>query len=59
MPKKFDNRFIPKYIPNDLPWYERDGLDTWYQQNKCNDFLRDTDENFKEMKTANFDIITK
>ena len=59
MPKKFDNRFIPKYIPNDLPWYERGGLDTWYQQNKCNDFLRDTDENFKEMKTANFDIITK
>ena len=59
MPKKFDNRFIPKYIPNDLPWYERDGLDTWYQQNKCNDFLRDMDENFKEMKTANFDIITK
>ena len=40
MAKKFDNRFIPKYIPNDLPWYEKDGLDTWYLQNKCKDFLK-------------------
>ena len=55
--KKFDNRFIPKYIPNDLPWYEKDGLDTWYLQNKCNYFLRDTDEHFKEMKIGNFYLI--
>ena len=26
MAKKFDNHFIPKYIPNDLAWYEKDGL---------------------------------
>ena len=31
-----DNKFIPKCVPNDLKWYERDGLDTWYLQNKCN-----------------------
>ena len=41
MAKKCNNRFIPKYIPSDLPWYEKDGLDTYYLQNKCNDFLRD------------------
>ena len=55
--KKFDNKFIPKYVPNDLLWYESDGLDTWYQQNKCNDFLNDTDEYFKTMKIVNFDMI--
>ena len=54
---KFDNKFIPKYVPNDLKWYERDGLDTWYLQNKCNDFLNDTDEHFKQIKIINFDMI--
>ena len=27
-----DNKYIPKYVPNDLKWYEKDGLDTWYFQ---------------------------
>ena len=31
-----DIKLIPKFVPNDLKWYERDGLDTWYLQNKCN-----------------------
>ena len=57
MAKKFDNCFIPKYITNNLPWYVRDGLDTWYLQNKCNDILRDTDEHFKAMEIVNFDLI--
>ena len=43
MAKKCDNCFIPRYIPSDLSWCEKDGLDTWYLQNKCNDFLRDTE----------------
>ena len=25
---KFDNKFIPEYVTNDLKWYKRDGLDT-------------------------------
>ena len=50
MAKKIDNRFIPKYIPNNLSWYEKDGLYTWYLRNKHNNFLRDTDENFQAMK---------
>ena len=44
MAKKVDNKFIPKYVPNDLPWHQRDGHMTWYDQNKCNDFLEDTNE---------------
>ena len=54
---KFDNKFIPKYVPNDLKWYERDSLDTWYLQNKCNDFFNDTDEHFKQMKIINLNMI--
>ena len=33
-----DNCLIPKYIPGDLKWYERDGLDTWYLKNKCDEY---------------------
>ena len=41
-----DNTFIPKYTPNNLKWYGKDGLETWYRQNKCNEFLNNTDEYF-------------
>ena len=30
-----DHGFIPKFIPKNLKWYEKDGLETWYRQNKC------------------------
>ena len=43
-----DNVFIPKYVPNNLKWYERDGFDTWYLQNKCIEFLEDTDLHLKQ-----------
>ena len=52
-----DNKFVPKYVSNDLKWYERDSLDTWYLQNKRNDFLNDTDKQFKQMKIINFHMI--
>ena len=29
-----ENTFVPKYTPNNLKWYEKDGLETWYRQNK-------------------------
>ena len=57
MAKKVDNKFIPKYIASDLAWHERDGLDTWYLQGKCNDFLNNTDELFKKINTVNLDMI--
>ena len=52
-----DDKLIPKFVPNDLKWYERDGLDTWYLQNKCNEFINNTDTYFKRMKITNFDLI--
>lgn len=24
------NCYVPKFVPKDLPWYEHDGLMTWY-----------------------------
>ena len=59
MAEKFNNQFIPKYIPSDLKWYKRDGLDTWYLEGKFKDFLEDRDEHFKRTKIANFDTIKK
>ena len=54
---EFDNVVVPPYVPNNLKWYERDGLDIWYAQGKCRDFLENTDEHFKQIKIVNFDII--
>ena len=48
-----DNKFIPKYVSNDLTWYEKDGLDTQYLQNNSANFLIDTDEHLKKMKVVN------
>ena len=57
MAKKIDNTYIPKFVPNNLPWYERDGLNTWYEQNKFNDFLKDPDKHFENLQINNFDLI--
>ena len=27
--KIFANGYVPEYVPEDLPWYERDGLMTY------------------------------
>ena len=35
------NNYITEYVPSDFPWYEKDGLMTWYDQRKCEEFLRD------------------
>ena len=51
------NRIIPKFIPDNLKWYERDGLDTWYLKGKCDDFLSDTDSYFQNLKVINCDMI--
>ena len=37
------NNYVPEYVPENLPWYERDGLLTWYDQEKCKEFLEDPD----------------
>ena len=58
MAQKVDNIFVQKVIPNDLKWYERGGLDTWYLEGKCKDFLENTDRHFEQMKIINFYILS-
>ena len=55
--KKVDNTYIPKFVSNNIPWYERDGLNAWYEQMKCNEFLEDTDNHFKILEITDFDVI--
>ena len=57
MAKKIYNTYIPKFVPNNLPWYKKDGLNRWYEQNKCNDFLEDPDKHFENLQINNFDLI--
>ena len=45
-----DNVFIPKYVPQNLNWYEKDGLETWYRQIKCEEFLNNTGFYFAKKK---------
>ena len=40
---KFHNEFIPPFVSKDLKWFERDGLEIWYRNNKCEEFLENTD----------------
>ena len=53
--KIFANNFIPKYVPEDLPWYERDDLLTYIDQLKYKEFISDSD--VKNTKVINFDMI--
>ena len=52
-----DKKFIPKYIPEDLKCYEKDGLDTWFLRNKCEIFFNNTDLHFKKRHIFNFVMI--
>ena len=54
---KLDSKFIPPFVSKNLKWFERDGLETWYRRNQCEDFLENTDLHFKNRKFINFDMI--
>ena len=53
----YTNTYIPEYVSDNLKWYERDDLDTWYKKIKCDEFLEDTDVYFHTTQIVNFDII--
>ena len=55
--KIFANNFIPKYVPENLPWYERDDLLTYIDQLKYKEFISDSDVAVKNTKVINFDMI--
>ena len=54
---RYDNTYVPSYVPDNLKWFERDELETWYRKNKCDDFLSNTDLHFKNTMIVNFDMI--
>ena len=53
------NNYIPEYVPQNLPWHERDGLMMWNDQAKCREFLENSDKHFKTSKIVNFYIIRR
>ena len=53
------NNYVPKYVPKDLPWYERHCLMTYIDQVKCEELLRDSHNHFKTARIINFDIIRR
>ena len=55
--KIFANDYIPKYVPEGLPWYERDSLLTYIDQLKYKEFISDPDVTVKNIKVINFDMI--
>ena len=50
MSQNLVNKVIPKYVPKNVPWHERDGLNTWFGQEKCSDFLEITKNIFRKQK---------
>ena len=53
------NNYISEYMPDDLPWYERDVLMTDLGKLKRDEFLKNPDKHFREKKIINFSIIYK
>ena len=51
------NKYIPKYVLEDLPWYEWDGHLTYIDQLKYKEFISNPDRHMKKAEVINFDII--
>ena len=51
--------YVPPFVPQDLPWNEHDDLMMRYDQEKCQELLRDADRQFNKTNIVNFDIIHK
>ena len=54
--KIFVKKFVPEYFPQNLKWYERDGLLTYIDQIKYERFSEDPDRYLKIAEVANFNI---
>ena len=51
------NKYIPKVVPKDLKWYERDGLFTYIDQLKYELFTNDPDKYLEKAEVVNFEMI--
>ena len=55
--KQAVNKFVPNYVPENLKWFERNGLLTYTDQLKYSEFSSDPDKDLKEAEIVNFDVI--
>ena len=57
MSKIKSNTLAPKCVPANLKWDQKDGLNTWYLQGLCSDFIEDVNNHFSNIQITNFDMI--
>ena len=50
-------RYIPPYIKDNLKWYEKEGLITYFMQREYQEFKKDRETYINRTKILNFDII--
>lgn len=50
------NNYILEYVPDNLPWYEHDGVMAYCE---CDNFIKDTGSHSENSRIVNFDIIYK
>ena len=50
-------KYIPVYVLDNVPWYERDGLPTYIDQLKYKKFCEDCDKHFENTQVINLDIM--
>ena len=53
----FRNSYIPPYVKPNLKWFERDGLITYIDRLKYEEFEENRDKYLKNIKITNMDII--
>ena len=59
LPWQFDNEFVPLFMQPNVKYFERDGLETWCSQNKCQEFSENTDKHFEQRKMINLHSINE
>ena len=58
MSKEIVSKYVPRFKQHSVPpWYGCDGLWSYIDALKCEEFFKDTDSHFKTAQVVNFDII--
>ena len=54
----YDNKYVPTHAEHlSLPWYERDGLMSYIDSLKCDQFKKNPEEHFNKTKIVSFAMI--
>ena len=57
MSKRAVNKFFRNYVPENLIWFERNGLLTYIDQLKYSEIFSDPDKHLTVAEVVNFDMI--